>query len=117
MGYHTVFCLFAHPVSDPKIADRIAGALHARHVIGYALSGYYQFAEDGVEFSSNEPVNWYDYEEDMRSVSEKFPDVHFELHGEGEMNNDIWTQHFVNGKSQFCMAKIVIPPFDPSQLT
>lgn len=117
MGYHTEFCLFAYPVSDPEIAEEIVEALHACDVIGYALSGDYQFAEDGVEFSSNEPVNWYDHEEDMRSISEKFPDIHFELHGEGEMNDDIWTQHFLGGRSQLCMAEIVIPPFDSSKLT
>ena len=29
MGYHTEFCLFARPVSNPEIADKIAEALHA----------------------------------------------------------------------------------------
>lgn len=117
MGYHTDFCLFAHPVSDPEIADSILEQLRQRDVINYALEDGYSFVEDGVEFSSNEPVKWYDHEEDMRSVSEKFPDIHFELHGEGERNDDIWTQHFLGGKSQLCMAEIVIPPFDPSKLT
>lgn len=117
MGYCTAFCLFAHPVSNLEIADRIAEALCSCDIIGYALDGKYQLVEDGVEFSPCDAVKWYDHEENMRSISEKFPDVHFELHGEGEMNDDIWTQHFVNGKSQLCMAKIVIPPFDPSQLT
>lgn len=117
MGYYTEFCLFAHPVSDPEIADRIEEALHSCGVIGYALSGDYQFAEDGVEFSSCDAVKWYGHEKDMRAVSKKFPCVHFELHGEGESNDDIWTQHFLDGKSQLCMAEIVIPPFDPSKLT
>lgn len=117
MGYHTEFCLFARPVSNPEIADKIAEALHACDVIGYALSGDYQFAEDGVEFFSYDSVNWFNHEEDMRAISKEFPDIHFELHGEGEINDDIWTQHFVNGKSQLCMAEIIIPPFDPSKLT
>lgn len=117
MGYHTEFCLFARPVSNPEIADKIAEALHACDVIGYALSGDYQFAEDGVEFFSYDSVNWFNHEEDMRAISKEFPDIHFELHGEGEINDDIWTQHFVGGKAQLCMAEIVIPPFDPSKLT
>ena len=116
MGYHTEFCLFAYPVSDPEIADRIEEALHSCGVIGYALSGDYQFAEDGVEFFSYDSVNWFNHEEDMRAISKEFPDIHFELHGEGEINDDIWTQHFVGGKAQLCTAEIVIPPFDPSEL-
>ena len=116
MGYATSFTLFAHHVADLEIADKIAEALHACDVIGYALSGDYQFAEDGVEFFSYDSVNWYGHEEDMRAISKEFPDIHFELHGEGEMNDDIWTQHFVNGKSQLCRTKIVIPPFDPGKL-
>ena len=116
MGYATSFTLFAHHVADPEIAERIVESLHSCDVIGYALNGNYQFAEDGVEFSSYNPVNWFDHEEDMLSISKEFPDIHFELHGEGEMNDDIWTQHFVNGKSQFCRAEIIIPPFDLEKL-
>ena len=116
MGYATSFTLFAHSVSDPKIADRIKEALHSCSVISYALDENYEFIEDGVEFSSYNPVNWFDHEEDMRAISKEFPDIHFELHGEGELNDDIWTQHFLGGKSQFCRAEIIIPPFDPKKL-
>lgn len=116
MGYYTTYNLFAHPVSDPEIADRIEEALHSCDVIGYALDGEYQFTEGGVEFSSCNAVKWYDHEEDMRAVSKKFPCVHFELHGEGELSDDIWTQHFLGGKSQLCKAEIIIPPFDPEKL-
>lgn len=50
MGYATSYTLFAHRVADPEIAERIAESLRSSDVIGYALSGDYQFAEDGVEF-------------------------------------------------------------------
>ena len=116
MGYTTSYTLFAHRVADPEIAERIAESLRSCDVIGYALNEDYQFAEDGVEFFSYDSVNWYDHEEDMRAISKEFPNIHFELHGEGEMNADIWTQHFLGGKSQFCRAEIIIPPFDPEKL-
>ena len=50
MGYTTSYTLFVHRVSNPEIAERIAESLRSCDVIGYALSGDYQFAEDGVEF-------------------------------------------------------------------
>ena len=116
MGYHTSYSLFAYPISDPKIADEIANALRKFDIINYALDWKYRFTEDGVEFGAHDPVEWYESDEEMRVISKEFPDIHFELHGEGEMNDDIWTRHFVNGKAQLCMAEIVIPPFDPEKL-
>lgn len=50
MGYATSFTLFAHHVTDPEIAERIAESLRSCDVTGYALNGDYQFVEDGVEF-------------------------------------------------------------------
>ena len=116
MGYTTSYTLFVHRVADPEIAERIAESLHSCSVIGYALNGDYQFVEDGIEFSSYDSVTWYDHEDDMRAISKEFPDIHFELHGEGAMNDDIWTQHFLGGKSQLCRAEIIIPPFNPEKL-
>lgn len=116
MGYATRFTLFAHHVSDPEMAERILEALRSCDVINYALDADYHFVEDGIEFFTYDPVNWYDHEEDMRAISKEFPDIHFELNGAGELNDDIWTQHFLGGKSQLCMAEIVIPPFDPGKL-
>lgn len=116
MGYRTTYSLFAHPVFDLKVADSILERLHEYHIANYAIEDDYTLVEDGVEFFSYDSVNWYGHEEDMRAISKEFPDIHFELHGEGEINDDIWTQHFVNGKSQLCRAEIIIPPFDPEKL-
>ena len=33
---------------------------------------------------SDEESQWYDHEEEMKELSEKFPDVLFKLHGEDE---------------------------------
>ena len=116
MGYATTYTLFVHRVSDREMVNKIMKSLHSCSVISYALDENYEFIEDGVEFSSYNPVNWFGHEEDMRAISKEFPDIHFELHGEGELNTDIWTQHFFGGKSQLCRAEIIIPPFDPEKL-
>lgn len=59
---------------------------------------------------------WYDHEEDMKKISEKYPDMVFHLHGEGEESGDLWDKHFKNGKMQKCRAKIVIEPYNESKL-
>jgi len=63
-----------------------------------------------------EPNKWYEWEEDMRKFSLKYPDVLFTLDGEGEENGDIWTAYFRNGKCQIERAVIQVMPFDPIKL-
>jgi hypothetical protein len=61
-------------------------------------------------------TKWYEHEEHMRKISLQYPDVIFELRGEGEESGDIWVKYFVNGKMQLCAAKIVFEEFDEKKL-
>lgn len=54
----------------------------------------------------NEAMRWYDYAEDMTTLSKKFPEYLFVLSGDGEDQGDIWFAYFLNGKSQLAMAEI-----------
>jgi hypothetical protein len=65
---------------------------------------------------SGEATKWYDREKDMRALSSQFPTVLFTLHGEGEDNDDIWTEYYLDGKIQLERAKIKIGRFDPKKL-
>ena len=70
-----------------------------------------------LSFDNTERTKWYTDDKEMLKLSKKFPDVLFKLHGEGEESDDIWERYFMNGKSQYCQAEIVIPPFDKSKLS
>jgi hypothetical protein len=59
---------------------------------------------------------WYGHEKEMREFSKEYPDVVFELHGEGEGSGDLWNKYFRNGKCQLCSAVIVFPEYDPRKL-
>lgn len=74
---------------------------------------FYGLERDGRTYDS---VKWYQHEKDMKELSEKFPDVVFELSGEGEENGDIWKKYFKNGKMQACHAKIVFDEFNEELL-
>lgn len=60
-----------------------------------------------------ESCKWYEWEEEMTEISEKFPRVLFTLTGEGEDAGDLWIAYFRNGESQICQARITYDPMDP----
>ena len=65
--------------------------------------------------SNGEPSHeskWYEHEEVLKMFSLKFPNVIFELKGEGEENGAYWVKYFMNGKMQHGQASIVYEPFD-----
>lgn len=59
---------------------------------------------------------WYEVVEDMRIVSEKYPQTLFILEGEGDQSGDIWKKYFLNGKMQKADAKITFDEFDENKL-
>lgn len=78
------------------------------------------FADFSRAFDSNgrseEPLKWYDWDEDMRRISSKYPTHLFHLHGAGEENGDIWSATFKNGLMHLRKARVIIDPFDEGKL-
>jgi len=63
-----------------------------------------------------ESCKWYDHEEDIKAVSERFPNVLITLSGEGEEQPDLWKKYFKNGKMQRADAIVTYPEFDENLL-
>ena len=59
---------------------------------------------DGIigndEISSFESVNtkWYDYDKDLKQLSERYPDIAFRVYGDGEESDDLWQEYWRAGK-------------------
>lgn len=70
-------------------------------------------AEQRVFFDS---CKWYSYQEDMKTVSKLYPEVVFEITGNGEDDDDFWKAYFKDGKMQMCPGKIFYDPFDETKL-
>jgi hypothetical protein len=66
---------------------------------------------------SKTETKWYNWEEDLRKFSAKFPNVLFLLEGEGEENGDLWKAYFKGGKMQLCKAEVTYPKYDENELT
>ena len=84
MGYMTRYSLYTRPGIDnlekePELQD-----------LGfYGSAGFYD---------ADERMKWYMHQDDMLTVSSRYPDVLFILDGDGEESGDIWRKFFQNGK-------------------
>lgn len=59
-------------------------------------------------------AKWYSQEADMYNLSKQFPDVLFEVCGDGEDGDDKWREYWQNGSMQHCHMEI--PPYDPAKM-
>lgn len=115
MGYYTDYDLVAYYYrNDPCCSQVITGNLHGdllnavekeveqMHILdkGYEKARWYVNAK------------WYEYESDMCLLSSRFPDVMFELSGQGENTEDMWISYFYQGKTQHCPAIITFESLD-----
>lgn len=97
MGYNTTYDLSIEPYDE---------GVH-RILLDEVNKGYNPFED---------PCKWYEWEEDLRLISLKFPDHYFHLHGHGEEEGDIWAATFKDGKAHIRNAEIIIAPFEEDKL-
>lgn len=125
MGYYTRYELKVNEGNSYLMAKKMLEECDGSDRFYAFERALEDFVEDLDEKSGNdfilslvsgEEVKWYEHEEDMKFLSQQFPDILFKLHGEGEENGDIWDKYFMNGKMQHCHAVMTIPPFDKSKL-
>ena len=57
-------------------------------------------------------ITWHDCQENMLRLSIMYPEVMFELCGEGSDGDDMWRTRYKNGKSNTVRAEIVFPEFE-----
>ena len=108
MGYYTTFKL---SVKDSEITDNI------KNELSIINRDYFDNMDNIDELIEGWfEAKWYDYIDDMKMLSLKFPTIVFILEGDGEENDDMWVAYFMNGKVQYEKAKITYNYFDPNKL-
>ncbi len=108
MGYYTDFSL---KVESPlgSIADRNKiEEINKFFKQWKEKKGYPPFylRDNGTSFSSKDSCKWYRWKDEMKEISQAFPEFYFHLHGEGEETEDIWDATFKNGKIHYRVAEI-----------
>lgn len=61
---------------------------------------------------SEEDCKWYDHEDAMKILSQKFKQFVFLLNGEGEESGDVWRKYFYNGHVKQVVPEVRWPEFD-----
>jgi hypothetical protein len=108
MGYYTDFRLSVEgsgPVYDKLMAEKDKVIISPGDYdwnFGRWISDHY-----------SENAKWYDWEDDMKSLSSEWPNVLFILEGSGENPGDMWKAWFRNGAMHKIEAKIVFETIDP----
>ena len=105
MGYYTEFNLKVQNSNDIiDLVDHLKtfsdGAYHAMDMYGNTVGG----------------LKWYEYLDDMIKFSKLYPDLIFEMYGNGEETGDIWVHYFKDGKSYRDSPEIVFPKYDETKL-
>lgn len=114
MGYYTAYYLTASVESNDgnSFPEKLVKEIDKMNV----------FSERDFEYGDNTKSwyapeeKWYEWEKDMRKLSAKFPDVFFELTGNGEESDDLWKAYFKGGMMQWAPGEIVYDDFSPSKL-
>lgn len=108
MGYQTKFTLRAFNINsignELEIGKKLALEPNLLDPAKYNFVGY-SINEYG---ESLEPVNWYDYEDDMIKFSKENPGILFQLNGIGEGEGDYWVTYFLNGNPCYCKGEVKV---------
>ena len=108
MGYYTEYSLTARKVRNQTQFEEIHEELRKRDLIGYAFdSGTYDDKNHEAVFGCYDSAKWYEHSKDMIMIAEKFPNVYFELEGEGEEYGDFWREYYHDMDIEFCRGEII----------
>ena len=86
------------------------------HLISTKFSDYGIDDGDKLGYVFEDGCKWYECNEDMITISKKFPNVLFQLDGNGEEDGDLWRNFFLNGNVQCTQVDIVYEEFDINKM-
>lgn len=111
MGYYTYYTCYVID-EDSYGKEKIKQAANRLAEILYGEKPSKE-VQDFEFICENGEMKWYEYEDNMKKLSKEFPDMVFELSGNGEDEEDFWKEYFLNGESCYCSGHIEYdpPPF------
>lgn len=116
MGYNTTYQL--RVIDKPVYIGNVDLTAFIDEFIPETQTGIMTLMVDtnGSYLQSDCEARWYQHEQDMLRLSASYPDLVFQLDGQGEDAEDRWRKYFKSGKFQSAKAVITLEPYDPKKL-
>ena len=111
MGYITTFNLYGYS-SEKEFID------HSEMDDG-ALEKIFDWIKHNtssdMQFDWLDEAKWYSWDNDMKALSKAYPDVIFELFGDGEETDDVWKAVIYRGKIEQVTQQTFFPAINLSK--
>ena len=121
MGYYTAYTIEIYE-KDDILTGRACDLLEVNDDLDIELGNVLLEVSDDFsshrkdtrfsEFIMDDVKKWYDHDDDMIEISKRYPNYVFVLEGNGEDYNDLWRTYYMNGKMQYCPARIEYDKFN-----
>lgn len=108
MGYCTDHNLTVRKIKSEERFKELLDYMKSKDLIHYAFDdGRYNEKRHEAEFLCYDSVKWYNHTVDMLHIAEKFPEMYFELEGNGEDFGDFWKEYYHDMDIEYCRGEIV----------
>lgn len=106
--YTTLYSMEVRKIKNKSQYDKLVKYLQKNDLIGYAFDKctYIDVTKEAV-FSAYDWVNWNTRPIIMIMMSEKFPEMTFEITGYGESYGDVWKEYYHDGEVECCRGEII----------
>lgn len=104
MGYYTHYTIDIVGTKDFEEKKKIIKEVN--EVSGYGELFHHE--RNNGSFDTEESVKWYDWDDDVKEISAKYPELLFVILGDGEEDDDYWKCFFKAGKADMCSATVRI---------
>ena len=116
MGYYTYYSINVINANEVSRERLIAASKDLFHSLEgddtYFDSDLYEHNPtiNPFDWVSDDEMKWYECEDDMVKLSRDYPELVFEVEGQGEDRDDNWRAYFANGKFYLCRGYIYYEP-------
>ena len=112
MSYITSYNLFGYNSEEDLLAGKNIPNSELEKIFDWIKNN----TSSDMRFGWLDNATWYDWDEDMVALSKVYPNIIFELFGEGEETEAIWKAIIYNGKFKITMQKKYYPAINLSKL-
>lgn len=116
MGYYTNYRITVKANVENAVNEEIEAFLALLRSFNFLQQEKQEGKAGGFIAITEESKKWYDCFDEIKGLSKSYPNVLFDIQGEGESDGDLWKCYIINGKKQYVEAIINYPEFNPDLL-